>query len=243
MTKRLLTSRVTRADAAGKQADLPDVPLALPGVSPTAVRLLKAGAEAFAERGFHATTTRDIATRVGPVARRRCTSTTRRKGALLAHLSVAGPRGSARPGRRDARTATTRSRAAARHGHRVRHLARRAPPGGAGRAVRAAVARRGDARRRQRPAPADGGQGRAGRAGGGRRRQPDGCLTRARRPAPYSRWRSTSPAGSTRADATAPPTPAGSTPTWRCGCWARSPAPLRPARRSRAEAETTRETA
>jgi AcrR family transcriptional regulator len=89
MTKRLLTSRVTRADAAGKQADLPDVPLSLPGVSPTAVRLLKAGAEAFAERGFHATTTRDIASRVG-LSPAGLYVHYPSKGALLAHLSVAG---------------------------------------------------------------------------------------------------------------------------------------------------------
>ncbi len=89
MTKRLLTGRVTRADSAGKQADLPDVPLALPGVSPTAVRLLKAAAEAFAARGFHATTTRDIATRVG-LSPAGLYVHYPSKHALLAHLSVAG---------------------------------------------------------------------------------------------------------------------------------------------------------
>jgi AcrR family transcriptional regulator len=89
MTKRLLTARVTADDATGKQADLPEVPLDLPGVSPTAVRLLKAGAEAFAERGFHATTTRDIASRVG-LSPAGLYVHYPSKGALLAHLSLTG---------------------------------------------------------------------------------------------------------------------------------------------------------
>lgn len=88
MTKRLLTTRVTGAAGGGK-ADLPDVPLDLPGVPPTAVRLLKAGAEAFAERGFHATTTRDIASRVG-LSPAGLYVHYPSKGALLAHLSLAG---------------------------------------------------------------------------------------------------------------------------------------------------------
>ncbi len=92
MTKRLLTTRVTRADAPGKDragVALPEVPLAVPGVSPTAVRLLEAGAEAFAERGFHATTTRDIASRVG-LSPAGLYVHYPSKQALLAHLSTAG---------------------------------------------------------------------------------------------------------------------------------------------------------
>ncbi len=92
MTKRLLTARVTRAAAPGKDAArtaLPEVPLSLPGVNPTAVRLLQAGAEAFAERGFHATTTRDISSRVG-LSPAGLYVHYPSKQALLAHLSTAG---------------------------------------------------------------------------------------------------------------------------------------------------------
>ena len=49
-------------------------------VTDTAVRIMLAAADAFADRGFHATTTRDIASRAGPLPRRAstCTSPPRR---------------------------------------------------------------------------------------------------------------------------------------------------------------------
>lgn len=89
MTKRLLTASVTGSVATGKDDEPPTASLALPGVSPTALRLLQAGAEAFAERGFHATTTRDIAGRAG-LSPAGLYVHYPSKGALLAHLSLAG---------------------------------------------------------------------------------------------------------------------------------------------------------
>ena len=44
--------------------DVPKVP-GVEGITETATRLMEAAADAFADRGFHATTTRDIARRAG----------------------------------------------------------------------------------------------------------------------------------------------------------------------------------
>ncbi len=86
MTKRLLSNSVA-GPAPGVKADA--VPVAGPA---TPDRLLEAGAEAFAERGFHATTTRDIATRAG-LSPAGLYVHYPSKGALLAHLSLAGHQG------------------------------------------------------------------------------------------------------------------------------------------------------
>ncbi len=75
-TKRLLSSATSGilgdmvlAAAKGKPPhvamyDVPKVP-GVEGITETATRLMEAAADAFADRGFHATTTRDIARRAG----------------------------------------------------------------------------------------------------------------------------------------------------------------------------------
>jgi len=83
MTKRLLSASLAVPIPGVKQS-------ASPG-DPTADRLLTAGAQAFAERGFHATTTRDIATRAG-LSPAGLYVHYPSKQALLAHLSVTGHR-------------------------------------------------------------------------------------------------------------------------------------------------------
>lgn len=83
MTKRLLTASVAAA--------VPGVKDAPSAADHTADRLLTAGAQAFAERGFHATTTRDIATRAG-LSPAGLYVHYPSKQALLAHLSLTGHR-------------------------------------------------------------------------------------------------------------------------------------------------------
>lgn len=83
MTKRLLSPSLAGSSLGVKAA-------AAPG-DPTADRLLTAGAQAFAERGFHATTTRDIATRAG-LSPAGLYVHYPSKQALLARLSLTGHR-------------------------------------------------------------------------------------------------------------------------------------------------------
>jgi AcrR family transcriptional regulator len=66
----LSTMSPTRVPTAGSYAGRPGplAPPPLPGVelmSDTALRLMEAAADAFSDKGFHATTTRDIASRAG----------------------------------------------------------------------------------------------------------------------------------------------------------------------------------
>ncbi len=83
MTKRLLSDSLPAASSGVKEAPSP--------TDATADRLLTAGALAFAERGFHATTTRDIATRAG-LSPAGLYVHYASKHALLAHLSLTGHR-------------------------------------------------------------------------------------------------------------------------------------------------------
>lgn len=83
MTKRLLSDSLA--------ATSPGVKQSASSQDPTADRLLTAGAQAFAERGFHATTTRDIATRAG-LSPAGLYVHYPSKQALLAHLSLTGHR-------------------------------------------------------------------------------------------------------------------------------------------------------
>ena len=83
MTKRLLSDSVAASGAPVKDGPSRD--------GPTPDRLLQAGAEAFAERGFHATTTRDIATRAG-LSPAGLYVHYPSKQALLAQLSLTGHR-------------------------------------------------------------------------------------------------------------------------------------------------------
>lgn len=96
VTKRLLSASVARAPDAVKQAAQPgDAELAVqllsavPGLSDTARRLLSAGVASFAERGYHGTTTRDIAARAG-LSPAGLYVHYPSKSALLAHLSRLG---------------------------------------------------------------------------------------------------------------------------------------------------------
>lgn len=83
MTKRLLSPSLAGPPLGVKESASPD--------DPTAHRLLTAGAQAFAERGFHATTTRDIATRAG-LSPAGLYVHYPSKQALLARLSLTGHR-------------------------------------------------------------------------------------------------------------------------------------------------------
>ncbi|GAB4070505.1 TetR/AcrR family transcriptional regulator [Angustibacter speluncae] len=83
MTKRLLSPSLAGEPLGVKESASPD--------DPTADRLLTAGAQAFAERGFHATTTRDIATRAG-LSPAGLYVHYPSKQALLARLSLTGHR-------------------------------------------------------------------------------------------------------------------------------------------------------
>jgi len=92
----LLNATLTRVGApvkAGDQGpaavDLGGVLGGLPELPPTARRLLEAGVWAFAEQGYHGTTTRDIATRAG-LSPAGLYVHYPSKGALLAHLSELG---------------------------------------------------------------------------------------------------------------------------------------------------------
>jgi len=83
MTKRLLSDSLPGVPPGVKAAPSP--------TDATADRLLTAGAMAFAERGYHATTTRDIATRAG-LSPAGLYVHYPSKQALLAHLSLTGHR-------------------------------------------------------------------------------------------------------------------------------------------------------
>lgn len=83
MTKRLLSDSLPGTSPGVKAAPSP--------TDATADRLLTAGALAFAERGFHATTTRDIATRAG-LSPAGLYVHYPSKQALLSHLSLTGHR-------------------------------------------------------------------------------------------------------------------------------------------------------
>lgn len=96
MTKRLLTAASPSGRPAVKHAREPSVEgrgllsvEATPDLSPTARRLLNAAVDSFAERGFHATTTRDIATRAG-LSPAGLYVHYPSKSALLGHLSHVG---------------------------------------------------------------------------------------------------------------------------------------------------------
>lgn len=96
MTKRLLTAASPSGTPAVKQMQDPSSESegllsvgAIPDLSPTARRLLGAAVDSFAERGFHATTTRDIATRAG-LSPAGLYVHYPSKSALLGHLSRVG---------------------------------------------------------------------------------------------------------------------------------------------------------
>ena len=96
MTKRLLTSASPSGTGAVKHVDTPPVEgegllsvEATPDLPRTARRLLGAAVDSFAERGFHATTTRDIATRAG-LSPAGLYVHYPSKSALLGHLSRVG---------------------------------------------------------------------------------------------------------------------------------------------------------
>ena len=151
-------------------------PTAWRDITPDAARrLVIAAVEAFAERGYHATTTRDIAGRAGmsPAALYIHYKT---KEELLyqisrvGHLLSLGLLTEARDG------GGTRGRAARRGGARLRALARRAPHHRPRRAVRARRPRPGALRRDRRAAAGDRGRDpldHHGRRGGGEFDVPD----------------------------------------------------------------------
>lgn len=96
MTKRLLTPASPSGPEAVKQADPSSAEgqgllslAATPELPGTARRLLGAAVDSFAERGFHATTTRDIATRAG-LSPAGLYVHYPSKSALLGHLSRVG---------------------------------------------------------------------------------------------------------------------------------------------------------
>lgn len=92
MTKRLLSSGSPEEPADVKATPQPRaerVDAGLGALPPTARRLLDAAVDTFAERGFHATTTRDIATRAG-LSPAGLYVHYPSKSALLGHLSRIG---------------------------------------------------------------------------------------------------------------------------------------------------------
>ena len=125
------------------------------GVTPDAARrLVSAAVEAFAERGYHATTTRDIAGRAGmsPAALYIHYKT---KEELLYRISGIGHEKALRIMGAAAEAEGSATERLARRRADLRPLARRAPHHRPGHPVRTPGARRGALHRDHRPAPPD----------------------------------------------------------------------------------------